>query len=123
MSAGTFDIVQYELDSSNGSYIMAARVQPETLAATDGTTPNSAPAGAINAPGTAKASKGKKEFGVGMRYVNLELVGAAPTDYSGQNIRIPVLTPATFAAWTKNTEITYLDTTWKVIGRIPESVV
>lgn len=122
MSAGTYDTTKYEMDATNGGYILKARVQPETLAATDGTNANDAPAGDIDAPGSAKVSKGKREFGVGMRKVVLELTGTAPDGYSGDDVVIPVLTPATYTAWSIGTEITYLETTWEVKERYPESV-
>jgi hypothetical protein len=122
MSAGVFENVKYELDATNGGYIMSGRVQPETLAATDGTNANAEPAGAINAPGSAKVSKGRREFGVGMRRVLLTLTGSAPAGYSGEDVVIPVLTPATFTAWVKDTEITYQGTTWEVKERYAESV-
>lgn len=123
MSAGEFTNEIYQLDSSNGGFFMSCRVQPETLAATDGTNANDSAAGPVDAPGRAKSVKGKREFGVGMRAVTLELTGTAPANYSGGNVRIPVLTPATFSAWTVGTSITYLATTWDVVGRSPESVV
>jgi len=122
MSAGAFENTKYEMDSTNGGYILKARAQPETLAASDGTNANDAPAGAINGPGSAKASKGKREFGVGMRKVVLELTGAAPAGYSGDDVIIPVLTPATFTAWVIGTEVSYQSTTWKIKERYPESV-
>lgn len=121
MSAGTFQNTKYQMDATNGGYILRARAQPETLAATDGTNANDEPAGAISGPGSAKASKGRREFGVGMRKVVLELDGTAPTGYSGDDVVIPVLTPATFTAWVIGTEITYQGTTWKVKERYAEN--
>jgi hypothetical protein len=57
-----------------------------------------------------------------MRKVVLELTGSAPTGYSGDDVVIPVLTPATYTAWAVGTEITYQATTWDVKERYPESV-
>jgi len=122
MSSGTFTTSKYELSSDNGGYIVKCRVQPETLTATFASTENDPPAGAINAPGSARSSKGRREFGIGMRYVTIEFTGTLPTGYSGDLVKIPVLTPATYAAWTEEATGTYLGVAAKIKSKSLESV-
>lgn len=123
MSAGVFQTARYELDSTNGGYVMRCRVQPETLSATFASVANAQAGGSVNAPGSAKASKGKREFGVGMRSVSIEFTGTPPTGYSDENVRIPVLDPDTYASWVLEATGTYLGVAAKIVGRTPESVV
>lgn len=122
MSTGEFTNTKYQLDTGNGSYIVACRVQPETLSATINSVANAAPTGAVNAPGSARAGKGIREFGIGMRSVTLEWTGAIPDGYSGDPVRIPVLTPTTFASWTIGQTGTYLSSDVRVVGRSSERV-
>lgn len=123
MSAGSFEFTFYELDASNGGLVVKARVQPETLAATDGTTANAGVAGPADLGVTAKVSKGEREFGIGMRAVSLRYVSGTPTGgVESTLIRIPVLAPATYAAWSVGDEITYLTATWQIEKKFPESL-
>lgn len=122
MSAGAFTVTKYETSADNGSFILSCRVQPETLTATIDGVANSAPAGATNAPGSATVSTGRRSAGVNMRYVTLKFTGALPDGYKGDNVRIPVLTPATYAAWTREKTGTYLGVGVQVVGRTNETV-
>jgi hypothetical protein len=122
MSAGAFQSSKYQLDSGNGAGIAACRIQPETLAATINSAANEAPAGAVTLPSSAKVSGGKREFGINMRTVTLEFTAALPEGYSGDPVRIPVLTESTYAAWSKGQTGTYLAVPVRVIGRSPETV-
>lgn len=122
MSSGPFSNVFYETSADNGSYVLAARVQPETLAATFDGTANASAAGPANAPGSATISQGRRSAGVNMRYVTVRWDAAPPTDYSGLTARIPVLDPATFSAWTLNSSGTYLGTAATVVGRTGETI-
>ena len=122
MSSGPFENTFYELSDENGGYIMRARVQPETLAATIDGTANAGATGPADAPGSATISQGRRSAGVNMRYVTLRWTAGAPTDYEGLTARIPVLTPATFAAWTLGATGTYLSTAVEVVGRTGETV-
>jgi hypothetical protein len=122
MSAGEFDSAKYELDAGNGGGIASCRVLPSTLLATINSQANEEPSGAVTLPISAKASGGRTEFGISMRTVTLEFTGTLPDDYSGDNVTIPVLSPSTFAAWTKGQEGTYLGVPVKVVGRKPEYV-
>jgi hypothetical protein len=120
--AGSFTDTFYEMSDENGGYILSCRVQPETLAATIGGTANAGAAGPADAPGSATISQGRRSAGVNMRYVTLKWTVDPPDDYDGLTGRIPVLTPATFAAWTLGSEGTYLTTACKVVGRNGETV-
>lgn len=123
MSAGEFNrTARYEMDAANGGYITKARVQPETLAATDGTTVNAIPEGSVDLPISAYARKGKKEYGVGMRRVILTNPSPVPTGYTGEDVSIPVMTPATYGAWAIGATITYLDSDWELLDKVAEEV-
>lgn len=122
MSSGEFTNTLYELSADNGGGIAPVRVQPETLSATINGAANDAPAGPATLPVSAKVSGGNREIGINCRTVNLEFTGAPPTDYSGDNVTIPVMTPATFAAWTVGQTGTYLGVDVRVAGRSPERV-
>lgn len=122
MSAGAFENAFYETSSENGGFVLRCRVQPETLAATIGAVANAGNAGPATAPGSATISQGRRSAGVNMRYVTLGFTGAAPADYSGDPVRIPVLTPATFTAWTLGATGTYLGSDVEVLSRVGETV-
>jgi len=122
MSAGKFTSAFYKTGTENGGFVMTCRVQPATLAATIDGVANAAPSGPTTAPGSATISQGRRTAGVNMRYVTFEFTGALPTDYSGDNVRIPVLDPDTFAAWTMGKTGTYRNVAVKVVGRQNETV-
>lgn len=123
MSAGVFEDTFYELDAANGGYITKARVQPETLSATDGTNANAAPAGPATLGITAKVSKTNREFGIKMRAVRLNFESGTPTGgVVSDQVIIPVMDPATFAAWALGASITYLTATWTVGKKFPEEL-
>jgi len=122
MSSGVFVNAFYETSSENGGFVLRCRVQPETLTATIGGTANAGVAGPATAPGSATSSQGRRSAGVNMRYVTLGWTAGAPTDYSGDPVRIPVLDPATFTAWTLGATGTYLATAVEVLSRVGETV-
>jgi len=122
MSSGEFVNAFYETSAENGSFVLRCRVQPETLAATIDGTANAGVAGPATAPGSATISQGRRTAGVNMRYVTLGWTAAPPTDYSGDPVRIPVLDPATFTAWTLGATGTYLGTAVEVLSRVGETV-
>jgi hypothetical protein len=123
MSAGTFNTnARYELDAANGGYICKARVQPETIAADVGGTANAIPAGAVNLDISAYSSKGKREYGIRMRYVAVDLPAATPTGYAGEPLRFPVMTPATYAAWSVGDTVAYLGTDYEITDKVPEEL-
>lgn len=122
MSAGEFTSTFYELDTGNGSGVARVKVQPETLLATINSVANASPGGPATLPVSAKVSKGNREIGIGTRTVTLRFTSGAPTDYSGDDVVIPVLQESTFAAWSIGQTGTYLSTAVEVVGRSPESV-
>jgi len=122
VSSGAFTNTFYELSDENGGAIMRARVQPETLAANIGGAANAGATGPADAPGSAVISRGRQSRGVNMRYVTLRWTGDPPDDYDGLTVRIPVMTPTTFAAWTLGATGTYLATAVEVVGRNSETV-
>lgn len=122
MSSGVFVDSFYQLSSDNGGGIARCRVQPETLAATCNSVANAGNAGPATLPNSAKMIGPRRAVGINSRYVTLEWTGAPPTDYSGDNVVIPVLQSATYAAWTLGSTGTYLDTACRVVGRNPEQV-
>lgn len=122
MSSGIFTKTFYETSSENGGYILRAKTQPETLAATIAGTANAGAAGPATAPGSATISQGRRTAGVNMRYVTLGWTAAAPTGYSGDPVRIPVLDPATFTLWTLGATGTYLGAAVEVLSRVSETV-
>lgn len=122
MSAGAFDNAFYELSSENGGGIAACRVQPETLACEINSVANASATGPADIPISARMIGPRRAAGINSRYVTLEWTGSPPTGYSGDNVRIPVLTPATYAAWTLNATGTYLGAAVRVAGRNPERV-
>lgn len=119
MSAGIFTSSKYE---SNSGAIYKIRVQPETLGATIGGVANSAPTGDVDQEVSAKASGGKREIGMIARTVTLEFTGATPTNYSGDNVIVPVMTRDTFDAWTSPADQagTYLGSAVKVASQSAE---
>lgn len=122
MSSGPFERVFYETSSENGGFTLSARVQPETLAASVDSVPNVSAAGPADAPGSATISQGRRTAGVNMRYVTLGWTASPPAGYSGDPVRIPVLTPATFTAWTLGSTGTYLGAAVEVLSRVGETV-
>lgn len=122
MSAGSFTNTFYETSEENGGFILRARVQPETLSAEINSVANAGAEGPADAPGSATISQGRRTAGVNMRYVTLRWTGDPPAGYDGLTARIPVLTPATFAAWTLGETGTYLSTAVEVVGRNGETV-
>lgn len=120
MSAGRFTVSRYEASTDNGGGIYAIRVQPETLGLALGGTTNDPPAGASNQPINARARKGVREYGVGARAVRLRFTGTLPDGYSGDEVTVPVLTPALFASATPGTAGVYLTVPVAVVSRLPE---
>ncbi len=123
MSAGPFERTFYQMDAGNGGFTLACKVQPETLDCTIEGVANAAPAGPADAPGSATISQGRRTAGVNMRYVSMVWTGTAPAGYDENGIlKIPVLDPATFAAWTLLGTGTYLGNAVQIIGRNGETV-
>lgn len=120
MSSGGFENSKYELNG--GATIVPIRVQPETLLFTDGSTANSAPAGAVNLSVSAKARKGNREYGIGARNVTISWDATPPTGYEDENLTVPILTEAAFADYNIGTGVTYLGAAATIVGRKAESL-
>lgn len=119
MSAGDFVSAIYETDAGNFCNI---KVQPETLAATIAASANGSGAGPVNQEASAIARKGKREIGVGARYITVSFAGAPPTGYSGDTVTIPIMTPAVYAAASIGTPVTYLAASGVVVGKSAEDI-
>lgn len=122
MSAGIFQDSIYEAD--NGLFY-PCRVQPETLAMTVDGTANAEAAGPAPAGVPSANMRGsKRQNGITARTVSLKLPagGTPPDGYSGDNLVVPVMTPALFSAISRSSTVVYLGATWRVAGTSPESV-
>lgn len=122
MSAGNFERSKYEASIENGSGIYSIRIQPETAQLTIAGTANDPPAGAVDQRVTARANKSNGAYGVGARAVTLAFTGTPPDGYSGENVRVAVLTPDAFADYIVGATGTYLGASVEVVSRLPESV-
>ena len=121
MSAGVFAIAKYA--SSNTGVNHPIRVQPETIAAAVGATTNAQPAGGVGNPISAQVSRSRRSLGLHARTVTAKSPVEPPEGYSVASvIRIPALTEAFFTACIKGASLSYLGTTWTVIGRANEEV-
>lgn len=123
MSSGRFIRSKYETDDAAGGLVVPCKVLQPTLDASFDGTANAAPEGNIDFPASATTSQGRRSAGVNMRTVTISWNAAPPAGYApGSSARIPVLTPATFAAWQVGTTGTYLGTAATVSGRSPEVI-
>lgn len=120
MSSGAFITTRYQLDDT--TTIVPVRLQPETVAMTDGTVANDPPAGSVTLSTHAKARKGNREYGIGCRGITVSWEGSPPANYEDDNLFIPVLTPVAFAAYNVGDTVTYLATTATVVSKKSESL-
>lgn len=119
MSNGAFTDAIYETDAGN---FVRIRVQPETIAATDGTNANAQGAGPLTAGfPSAFATNSRRRFGINGRTVRVKWT-TAPTGYDDDFAEIVVLTPATFLAWQPNVSITYAGGTGTIVLRSGEVI-
>lgn len=126
MSAGAFVRSRYAA-SYLGTAIHPIKVQPETIAASIVGTPantNAAPTGAGTNPISAQVSRSTRALGLHARLISLRISGTPPTGYSsGSTVRIPGLNVAFFqACQLPGAQVTYLGTTWNVVGTRSEEV-
>lgn len=121
MSAGNFEIVNYE-STATGS-IHPIRVQPETLTLSLGGTSNAAPAGSAILP-SAQVSKGKRSIGINARTVTVKFTAPnVPTGYKADSpITVPWLQDnAAFNGAVRGvTEVSYLANPAVLVGKSPE---
>lgn len=126
MSAGKFIKSTYEADNGVTHPI---RIQPESVAASLGGSPNTIPAkgtGLNNSKISAKVSKGKRERGLGPRMVTIsfpDTEAGVPDGYKpGTVLAIPVLKKDTWDALSEGDAVTYLGKSGTIASTIPESV-
>lgn len=120
MSAGAFESSKYE---TNSGAVLKCRVQPETLSFTVASVTNAATAAAIDTPGSARMTGGRRQFGVTARAVYISFDDTPPTGYKeGVTYPVPCLQEAIYDAAETAATGTYLGTTCRIVGRRPESV-
>lgn len=122
MSAGAFVRTKYEASTENQGGVYGITLQPETLQFDIGGSTNDPPAGAIDQVVTAYATPSRRKKGMRARYVTFEWdAGQVPTGYTGDPVRIPILTPVFFATAVAGAAGTYLGGTGTVVGRSGET--
>lgn len=130
MSAGRFTQTKYqssELKIGEDAAIMPIKLQPETPLFAAGVA-NTAPTGTTNLGLFAHVSKNRNAYGVSPRKVTIAWALDAdgnpdpPDGYSGDNIQIPVLTPAAYTAYTPGTTGNYLGKSVVIVSRTPEVI-
>lgn len=117
MSSGKFTLSRYE---TNDGDIAPCRVQEETITAW-----NAAPTGAVTVPVSANMGGSRRRNGINARYASGRWVDdVAPAGYLGTGrVRVPILTPAAFAAIQRGDELAYLGATFVVTGKVNEAIV
>ena len=120
MSAGDFDRIRYQCD--DGATIVRGKAQPETVALEIGGTANAIVAGAVTFGISAYARKTTKQYGVGMRCVNLAWTGTPPTGYSTDIVSVPVFQKSVFDGYSIGDTGTYLGQPVEVISKKAEQL-
>jgi hypothetical protein len=100
---------------------MPIKIQPETTFLTLGGVGNEPPAGAVDLPLRVSVSGSNSEYGVKPRKATLRFTDGAPTGYSGDDVTVPLLTPAIAAVAAPGATGTYLLSDVEVISVKPES--
>lgn len=116
---GSFLASKYQ--SSDGTFIYRARVQPETTEVAFGGIANAPPAGAITPflP-SATMSGGKRTIGVHPRTASCKVtaVGVGASNALNSIVRIPILSKTT--AWVEGMEGVYQGDTLRIVKINPE---
>ena len=120
MSAGAFEDAKYGQDS--GTNVWPCRAQPETKGLTLNSVANAYPVAAVTAGlPTIKLRKSKREFGLPIRTVTVELTAdgtEATAQYlSGTLHTIPVFVKATWDGYTLGQTGTYLGIACRYSGK------
>lgn len=122
--AGPFSIAKYE--SSEGTFVYKIKVQPETIAASFGSTSNAEPSGARTPflP-SAVISRSRRSIGVHPRTVSVKVTATGVSAANAVNsiIQIPILSKATYAAIVEGAVGVYQGDTIVVVTRHPENIV
>lgn len=120
MSAGAFESGKYQDNDGN---IYKCRPQPETKALVINAITNAYPAGAVDAPVSARLTGGKRKIGCVARTVTLRWTGAVPEGYEdGGTVTVPVFTAAAYNGYGPGRTGTYLASSVEVVGRSPERI-
>ena len=100
MATGARIVSRYETSSENGGVISPFTTVQATLDAEIDDVTNDPPEDPVNNRGSATVSQGRRTAGINVRTVTLKFTGTLPAGYvANSRVRIPVLTPATYAAW------------------------
>lgn len=118
MSSGRFTVSKYQSTELGGA-IMPIRLQEETLVFAAGEA-NTPPESAVTIPLYANVSANRNKYGVKPRKVSFEFTGAIPAGYTGENLTVPVLTEAAYAAYIPGTTGSYLGSPIRIVSRTPE---
>lgn len=123
MSAGKFEIGKYE--QSTGGNVWPCRAQLETKALSLGGAANAYPAaGATAGLPRVRLRKGKREFGLAIRTVTVQLTAAgtgATAEYEINTLHtVPVFTQAIHDGYVFGAVGTYLGIACKCVGKFPE---
>lgn len=118
MSSGAFTISKYQSTELGGA-IMPIRLQEETLVFAAGSA-NEPPTTPVSIPLFVNVSANRNKYGVKPRKVTFEFTGAAPAGYTGDNLTVPVLTEAAYAAYIPGTTGSYLGAPIRIVSRTPE---
>lgn len=116
MSAGKFEIVNYQLDNDT---ILTCRVQPETKALTINSTANTPPTGTpVGGYGSVRVGGGNRAIGIKARSITVKFnEGAEPDGYKADSpISLPIFDPAVWITLTKGMTGTYLGNAVTVVG-------
>lgn len=119
MSAGAFLDAFYTSDAGE---TLRITIQPETAALVIETVTNTVPAGPATQLASAIAGGTRRQIGVKARSVTLRFTGMVPDGYSGDDVRVVVLTPTAFNAYVLGGEGTYLTAPVRVVGKTPEFI-
>lgn len=123
MSAGKFETGKYE--QSTGGNVWPCRAQIETKALTLGGTANAYPTEAVTSGlPRVRLRKGKKEFGVSIRTVTVELKAAgtgATSEYAAGTLHtIPVFQQSVHDGYSFGSLGTYLGIACECKGKFPQ---
>lgn len=119
MSAGSFLRGIYEQD--NGVKRLC-RLQPETAACVLNGATNVIPAGPATGNGSVKLRGSRRQYGVYARRATLAFTGTLPEGYSGDNVVVPILTPATFNSFSVGNSGFYLGSPITILSKTGESI-
>lgn len=120
MSSGAFVQSIYADDAGRFYNI---RIQPETLLLVINAVTNTAGAGPVDQPVSARARGSRRAIGATARSVSLRFdAGMEPAGYSGDPVSVPIMTLAVFTGITPGQTGTYLGAPVTVISKTAEQL-